>query len=217
MLGLLIKDIRLMMGQMRFFLTIVLIACFLMVTGENAEFVVSYCTMIFTFFSISTLSYDEMNHGMSFLFTLPVSRKGYVLEKYVFGLGLGGFAWIATTLLGGIYSMTKIDAFVWGDWLAGALGIFVVLCIFLGVLLPMQFKYGAEKGRTAMFIFMGAVFAVVMAVAKIEGLEEWLGNRLILLQSVGTATIVLLGVAFLIALMVASMCLSIRFVEKKQF
>ena len=44
---------------------------------------VGYVTFIFTLFTVSTISYDEYDNGYPFLFTLPITRRQYVNEKYV--------------------------------------------------------------------------------------------------------------------------------------
>ena len=46
--------------------------------------------MLETMATTSTIGCDEADHGTVFLFTLPVSRKEYVLEKY--GLAVAGSA-----------------------------------------------------------------------------------------------------------------------------
>ena len=71
----------------------------------------SYCTLLMSFFTASTISYDEFNHGFFYLFSLPVSRKGYVAEKYLFGVLTGGVTWAATTVIGGIYEQYDAGEF----------------------------------------------------------------------------------------------------------
>ncbi len=50
-------------------------------SGQPAQIIVGYCTMFGMLFTVNTISYDEFDHGYLFLFTLPVTRKDYVLEK----------------------------------------------------------------------------------------------------------------------------------------
>ena len=86
MTGLLIKDFRLLKVQKNFFTLIVFILLGMILFSEDNFFAVSFATFIFSLFSTSTVSYDEFDNGNPFLFSLPVTRKGYVLEKYCFGL-----------------------------------------------------------------------------------------------------------------------------------
>ena len=88
MKGLLTKDFRILAGQKRYFTIIILIALIFLCSGQPAQIIVGYCTMFGMLFTVNTISYDEFDHGYLFLFTLPVTRKDYVLEKYVFMLCL---------------------------------------------------------------------------------------------------------------------------------
>ena len=69
-------------------------------TSTDATFVSGYISIVFAMFAISTISYDEYDNGNAFLFTLPFSRKEYVLSKYVFGGALCLFgSLLGTTLM----------------------------------------------------------------------------------------------------------------------
>ena len=95
MKGLLIKDIRLLKGQSTILLALlVLVAVFMGVVSDvSSFFVVAYITIFFSIFVASTISYDEYDNGYLFLMTLPVTRKKYVNEKYIFGILISIFAW----------------------------------------------------------------------------------------------------------------------------
>ena len=93
MKGLLTKDFRILAGQKRYFTIVILIALIFLCSGQPAQIIVGYCTMFGMLFTVNTISYDEFDHGYLFLFTLPVTRKDYVLEKYVFMLLCGGGFW----------------------------------------------------------------------------------------------------------------------------
>lgn len=75
------------------FTIIILIALIFLCSGQPAQIIVGYCTMFGMLFTVNTISYDEFDHGYLFLFTLPVTRKDYVLEKYVFMMLCGGGFW----------------------------------------------------------------------------------------------------------------------------
>ncbi|MBR5794701.1 MAG: ABC-2 transporter permease [Erysipelotrichaceae bacterium] len=96
MKGLLVKDLRLLLSQSRFYI-ILLIVLFVSGTSTQATFVSGYIAVVFPMFAVSTISYDEYDNGNAFLFTLPFSRKEYVLAKYIFGLLLCVFGNILGT------------------------------------------------------------------------------------------------------------------------
>ena len=144
MKGLLIKDIRLLKNQKHFFLIVGLVGAMLMFTSEEPSFVISYMTFVFSMFTLSSVSYDEYDNGMAFLFSLPISRKKYVREKYLFGLLLGGTAWTVATAVVSAYVMWKNQDTDWTSWLATACIYLALFLVFLLIILPIQLKFGAE-------------------------------------------------------------------------
>ena len=99
MRGLICKDLRLMMVQKNFLIMLAAVALVSLAAMDDPMFVIMYMTLIFTSFILSTMSYDEFDNGFPFLFTLPITRKLYVREKYVLALLSGAAAWVLTTLL----------------------------------------------------------------------------------------------------------------------
>ena len=82
MKGLLIKDFQLMKNQGKILIAIlVVIAAFGIIADGNSSFLTAYITIFLALFTTSTISYDEYDSGYLFLFTLPISRRGYVTEK----------------------------------------------------------------------------------------------------------------------------------------
>ena len=101
MRGLLVKDIELMKQQKQFFILVIVMGIILNLTGSGSvSFATGYFTIITAIFAITTMSYDEFDNGFVFLMTLPVSRKQYVAEKYILGIGLTGVAWGVATIEG---------------------------------------------------------------------------------------------------------------------
>ena len=75
MKGLLVKDFRLALKQMRFILVLLVFFAFIspaLMTGDGGTFVVYWLTFVCSFFVITTISYDEADNSVSFLLTLPV-------------------------------------------------------------------------------------------------------------------------------------------------
>ena len=82
MKGLLVKDFKLMKGQKNFFLIIAAIAASTAFFSDDTSFFMGFLPFILSMFALSTISYDEFDNGNAFLFTLPISRTGYTIEKY---------------------------------------------------------------------------------------------------------------------------------------
>lgn len=104
-------------------------------------------TLMATIFSISTISYDEYNNGMVYLLALPISRRKYVEEKYLFclltSLIVSAVSLIVTLGIGIVRSTnaTPEDLVLSA---AVALGMGALIC---GFMLPIQLKFGPEKSR----------------------------------------------------------------------
>ena len=83
--GLLEKDFRLFLRQGgNLFLVLAVVAIFFILTGKmGADFIAVYIPSVMAVYSGNTISYDENDHGYTYLFSLPVNKKIYVREKYI--------------------------------------------------------------------------------------------------------------------------------------
>lgn len=175
MKGLLTKDFRILAGQKRYFTIIILIALIFLCSGQPAQIIVGYCTMFGMLFTVNTISYDEFDHGYLFLFTLPVTRKDYVLEKYVFMMLCGGGFWAVSAAAGFVADYIRGDVVSLLEWLMPMFLILLEMTIFLAVMLPVSLKYGMEKSRTATMILGFAVLGAAIA-AKEASAGEFCGR-----------------------------------------
>ena len=173
MKALLIKDWKLLMSQKQFFLvTIVIVGAFLF-TAKNPAFVVSYATIMYTVFTISTISYDDYHNGMSFLMTLPVSRTDYVAEKYTFGILMGsGTSAVVMAAAAAVFKVrdTGLSA---EELLLSVMTAMLVAVFFLAFTIPVQLKFGAEKGRMALMAVSMLCFVLVMGGAVLAERMGW--------------------------------------------
>ena len=166
MRGLLIKDFKLLFGQKRFFVMICFFGLFFTIANENPITGVSYVTMLFSIFTINTMSYDEYDNGMSFLMTLPIKRTMYVREKYVFA----GIITLVAGVIGSVFAIAVakvMDIAIQIEELLLASVIVIALSgLFLAVTIPIELKFGAEKGRVAMISVMGVLFGSGLVLVK---------------------------------------------------
>ena len=217
MKGLLEKDLRLMLSRKQSILIFIVASLFVAFTMDGS-FVVSYLTMLFTVIAISTLSYDEYDNGFAFLMTLPFSRKTYVREKYIFTLLAEITAWVISVIFYYVVNMIKgvrIDLLTEAPVLLMYLPLlFLMACM----MLPIQFRFGAEKSRTAYFIVIGGLAVLLFIVFKLigsgDGSIDIIETALsFLLSPVGIITVT----AIFLILVAVSYLLSVRIMEKKEF
>lgn len=220
MKGLLTKDFRLLLQQKRIFAVFILIAG-IFNFGTDGSFVVSYMTLMGSIFVISTISYDEYDNGMPFLMTLPASRKTYVREKYVFGIILGIAMWllgVALALGGWLINSSKGDIYDINEIMVTAVMSIPIFVIIISFMLPIQLKFGAEKGRTAMAVVFGVIFLICFGIGKLVELMGIDVSRAAEIMS-GLSMPMLAGIllaAAVIVLLISSEASRI-IMEKKEF
>lgn len=165
MKGLLIKDFKLLKGQKNFFVAITAISIIMIIVSPGTSFPIGFLGFVGALFSLSSISYDEFDNGNAFLFSLPITRKDYVLEKYIFGLISG----ITSLLLGTVISLVAIGFKKTGSFneiflTAGSL--FPTILLILSIMLPFILKFGGEKGRIAIIGVMGFIFVIGLLFIK---------------------------------------------------
>lgn len=218
MKGLLIKDLKLMLAQKRFFLIVFGMGIMLMFANGEPSTSIGYVILLATMFALNTVSYDEHEQGMNFLLTLPISRKTYVREKYVFAGILAIVATVVAILLAYMATMTRgVDQGL-AEICVIAVIMFGIALAILAVTLPLKLKFGAEKGQMALFAvsaMIGIVIALSFSLAEKMGSDLELAIDTILGQSI--EKIVLLTVFALILVLLASYFASMHIVNKKEY
>lgn len=217
MKGLLIKDFKLMKMQKNFFIMIVVISFVVSLLTEDVTFMLGFISFITSLFTISTISYDEFDNGNAFLFTLPIDRKKYAAEKYVFGMLLGGCSLFLAIILAIILNLIEKSDTISNILISGGMLLPFILLL-LSILIPFQLKFGSEKGR----IVISAVFSIVFLISFVLGKSiGMLGiniaeviNRISLLGAGGLFILI-----FVISMIVVlfSMKVSISVMNKKEF
>ena len=217
MKGLLIKDFRLMRGQRTFFLAIIAISILTAVTSSNTLFAISFLGFVCPMFVLSSISYDEFDNGNAFLFSLPITRKGYVFEKYIFGLILSISALIFSTAVCLIISVIKNTVSI-NEIFITALTVFPAELLILSLMLPFQLKFGAEKGRIAIIAVLGGISVIsVILVKAAEAMNINLYELLTAVSKLGMQTFFLLYLLISFIILIISCRISIKVINKKEF
>lgn len=161
MKGLLVKDWKLIKAQRNFVWAILILCVIFLSRGQEISYVFAYLSAMFSILVASTISYDQADNGMIFIFTLPVSREKYVLAKYVFGM----LAAVGLTVLfsAGVLAARVVNLFSYSpqEFLAGVFGVLLTVVGIMSVMIPLLLKFGFEKSRIVMLIFLGFGMLVV--------------------------------------------------------
>lgn len=166
MSGLIEKDLRILLQRKQTLIVFVAIAVIMSLT-QGGSFIIGYMTFISVILAVSTISYDEFDNGYPFLFTLPITRKAYVAEKYIISILTIVVSWLLSLVL-----CFMVDAILEPTVSATEILIMAVIIIPLPVLLmdimiPVQLKYGAEKSRLVIIAVVGICAIVVYGIIKI--------------------------------------------------
>lgn len=170
MRGLFEKDFRLLCQNRQTLVLFLMMAGFLGLT-QNGTFVLGYLSFTFSILLTSTISYDEMDQGFEFLMTLPVTPKTYVKEKYgfctvgvIFSVVLSGIIYLIAK---GIHG----EQILLGEELLTVLIFVPIVWCVIAIMVPIQLKFGAEKGRIAIFMVYGGGAFLLYFVLK------WIGEE----------------------------------------
>ena len=190
MRGLFEKDIRIIKNQKKMMLIFAGMGVLLLLSGVEISFILPYMASVMTSVAISTISYDSMDNGNSFLFTLPVRRKDYATEKYFFVCGFGAVSALIVAIACGIL-----------------------------LLVPLQIKFGAEKSKIVILATVGILvlgFEIMKNLDQyMQGISSWGRN----LWQIISSYKILFGIAgiLLVALLTfISWTISCRVLEKQE-
>lgn len=181
--------------------------------------ILGFFPFLFGLFTISTISYDEYQHGMTYLMTLPIKRKTYVTEKYLFAMALAGAGSLLIFILELLYSVIMhrgmTEVVMW-EILSSTCFMIPVVILFLALALPLNLKFGSEKGRS---LFSGMMLAIFFL--GIVGAKKLKGSLLLeqiqtLLQAKGLL-LVTAGILIYVSALVISYRISVRIIEKREF
>ena len=220
MKGLLMKEFQLMKmhGKIVIAILVVIDAVGIFADG-NSSFLTAYFTIFLALFATSTISYDEYDSGYLFLFTLPVSRKGYVTEKYVFGFLSILIAWCFGMAVGtaDFLRTTPHDSLT--DWFISGTLYIAVAVIFLSFTIPVRLKFEAEMARYANLIAIIAMLVIyTLIMGGIEYLpESWTANVAAFFNGLGDMGIWMCVMTAALVILVISYLCSRRIILHKEF
>lgn len=217
MKGLYIKDIRLLLKQKTFFLVIICLSIFNSMNLKNIAVVPSLMIFFLVSLVFTTIAYDEVDHGLTFLFTLPISRKKYVGEKYLLSIGTIGVALLLS--LGIIVVMNKVqNQSIAAERLLFIFGFVCLLgLLYMSLLMPIYFKFGAEQSRLILMLVIGTVLFLSFAGSYLaEKMDINVANKLNAILSQPAWLLILVSLVIVAIAAALSYVISVSIVKKKE-
>lgn len=212
------KDLMFIKNQKVFLFVLAGLCIYFLISGQETSFVLAYASSMFATLVISTVSYDEQDNGMSYLFTFPISRNMYVMEKYVFGILMSG----AAVLVGGCFmlalAVVKSLPYSPEEILTLMSASLLVPVFLISFLMPIVIKFGTEKSRAVFLLTFGGLLLVCYSVKQIAdafGVDIW--ARVEQFVQADTTVAVAVIVALAAGIFAASYGISVGIMRRKQF
>ena len=218
MKSLLIKDFKIMMQQKMSLLLFIGISIFMVINGVDLTFCIGYATMLVTILMLGTIAYDEHENGMSFLMTLPISRKQYVLSKYIFTL-LGILITDCILLITiGIYKICVPSELLMSEYVMTAVMLFFTAIIMSSFMIPVNFKYGVDKSRLVLLLFAGIISVIGLVFSRFADYVPHGIRTLVAIAAKVTPAMagIMLGIAALTIFILSLLC-SVKIIEHKDY
>ena len=177
---------------------VLIVLCFSVAAITNPTFAVMLIGMITYVIAYQTMAYED-SYGINYLISyLPVTKKEYVLSRYLFNLLMMIFGCSFYSLLYLISKKLNIMENLTLDYKTILYtGIFISILL-ISVCIPLLLKFGIIKGRTMMTIVFMAIIIIpsFTFVRASNGKVISLAEKLTYLN--GDLLLILLSLAFLI-------------------
>ena len=216
MKGLIIKDFQLLFSNKRILYIVFAIAPFsaMMGDGITLTYISSFVAVMLQVSALATISYDNYQHGNTFLMTLPL-RKDYVIEKYIFCSIIAFVGIIFSLILGLLVKMRtnnmKIE-------IAVGIVIALVFLIYSFIAIPLELKFGNEVGRTIPFIIGAVIFLIAQILIQVnDSLFDSIMNWLNKLENISDITALMIAIAAFVIALTITIPISIKIINKKEF
>lgn len=224
MKGLLRKDLALVAVNAKTYLIVLFFVAVWMFTtvkgGEISYFGSIYMIIVFGFVGLGTITSDEQNGALGFLMTLPVKRSDYVKEKYLLCVMYIVCGWALSVILSAVIYRERIFA---GDEPFVIFSILYMLAavILVFLMIPINFRFGTEVARIALFgVFAAIVLGVVAGLYLLEKLIPDHSYFDKIAETINAVTAGQLLIGFLAVLAVetlASYLYSLRVIKRMEF
>ncbi|MCQ2540575.1 MAG: ABC-2 transporter permease, partial [Acetatifactor sp.] len=140
------------------------------------------------------------------------------LSKYVFGGVLGSFAWVLAVVL--YFAANVVQGLEWstGDIAPVVLVPVTIFAVLLSVLVPVELKFGSEKGRIVLMLIFGvAALAALLGGKALAALNLDTTALVARLDAIPDAAIYGVVIGIIVSFVAVSILISVKVMENKEF
>ena len=207
MIGLIYKDLMVMRKTLALYWVIFAVYGYMGIAYDQGGLLFAMVLVLSSILPVSSIAYDERCKWDKIANTAPLSRKEIVMAKYLFAILLTVFS-VAVCFVIYLFDsrmpMTEKLIMCYMLTMGGML--------YQALLLPVNIKFGAEKGRNIMLAIMFIPVLLVVAVSNtglvdLSAVVQFLENNEQLIPYIVTATVAVVYAA--------SVTLSVKIYENK--
>lgn len=169
MKSLILKDLYNIYHNMKSLALMLVLFLFILIPTSGIEAYIPFACLICSTMIITTFSFDDLSKWTKYAMIMPISKKEYVLSKYIVSFIFSCFGAVSgfiLAMIGGFVAqkvkITKLEDIIFYFAMTG-IGLLVTL-LFNGLSILLLFKYGAEKARiltlVAYVIPIGILFGI---------------------------------------------------------
>lgn len=131
---------------------------------DMGTFLIAFGAVLTTTVCMRMLQAVLTKNTAPFLFTLPFSRRQFVLEKYLFCMGASLLVLLVSALLVGVLGKAS-----WLEAGTVSLAVLCVLLIFQGLMIPLTLRY--SENSMLYFLAMGGAMALLFGGVYVMDLD----------------------------------------------
>ena len=204
MKGLLLKDFYMAKRYFGWFMLVIAGMLIMSCLVEDMQIFLIYPMIVSNIIPVSLIAYDEHDKWSQYSGTLPYTRAQVVTGKYLVSVCLGVAFFLLSMAVASV-RMQMYGQFIMEAWMRIGVIVLILGCLAPILMLPVVFKFGAEKGRIIYLAILGVICGVLMGL-DVKGISLSTMHNL-------WPIVAVLGV--MVALYALSWRLSIRFYQKR--
>lgn len=216
MKGLILKDIYSIRITQKTYVLLFLFLCVFGYLMKSPGYVGTMCIVVFATAVLSLFNADQYYHWDTYAAALPLGKRIIVRARYmliiVMTLGLAVFTAIMTGATAALLGMSVQEQVI------SSVSMCMIIPIFSGIIIPVIYKLGVEKGRVIfMMLFLIPFLVLTLLKDLIRGtaVEKLLVN----LQQNPNGQVIIAGILLAVSILVlaVSYMISIRIYSNKEF
>ena len=207
MIGLIYKDLMVMRKTLALYMVIFVVYGYMGIAYDQGGLLFAMVLVLSAMLPVSSIAYDERCKWDKIANTAPLSRKEIVMAKYLFAILLTVFS-VAVCFVIYLFDsrMPMTEKFIM------CYTLIMMGMLYQAILMPVNIKFGAEKGRNIMLAIMFVPVLLVVAVSNtglvdLSAVVLFLENNEQLIPYIVTATVAVVYAA--------SVTLSVKIYENK--